>query len=59
MGSAVGDVVEDPVPDVAVGVAALAGLAGFDAFYRTSRDRLALQLAALTGDPAEAVDHVQ
>jgi RNA polymerase sigma-70 factor (ECF subfamily) len=32
---------------------------GFDEFYLDSRDRLALQVAALTGDPAEAVDHVQ
>jgi RNA polymerase sigma-70 factor (sigma-E family) len=32
---------------------------GFDEFYRTSRDRLAMQIAALTGDPAEALDHVQ
>ena len=31
----------------------------FDEFYRTSRDRLAVQIAALTGDPVEAVDHVQ
>lgn len=31
----------------------------FDAFYARSRDRLAVQLAALTGDPAEALDHVQ
>lgn len=31
----------------------------FDEFYVASRDRLALQLAALTGDPAEAFDHVQ
>jgi RNA polymerase sigma-70 factor (ECF subfamily) len=31
----------------------------FDEFYRTSRDRLAVQIAALTGDPTEALDHVQ
>lgn len=31
----------------------------FDAFYLRARDRLAGQLAALTGDPAEAGDHVQ
>ena len=31
----------------------------FDAFYEGARDRLAVQIAALTGDPAEAVDHVQ
>lgn len=31
----------------------------FDAFYERARDRLAVQIAALTGDPAEAVDHVQ
>lgn len=31
----------------------------FDEFYLRSRDRLAVQLAALTGDPAEAVDHLQ
>jgi RNA polymerase sigma-70 factor (ECF subfamily) len=31
----------------------------FDGFYLASRDRLVLQVAALTGDPAEAVDHVQ
>jgi RNA polymerase sigma-70 factor (ECF subfamily) len=31
----------------------------FDEFYRTSRDRLAVQIAALTGDTAEAMDHVQ
>ena len=31
----------------------------FDQFYLDSRDRLALQVAALTGDPAEAHDHVQ
>jgi RNA polymerase sigma-70 factor, ECF subfamily len=34
-------------------------LATFDVFYRSTRDRLALQIAALTGDPVEAVDHVQ
>jgi RNA polymerase sigma-70 factor (ECF subfamily) len=33
--------------------------ADFDAFYLRSRDRLAMQVAALTGDPAEALDHVQ
>ena len=33
--------------------------AAFDAFYERARDRLAVQIAALTGDPAEAVDHVQ
>jgi RNA polymerase sigma-70 factor (ECF subfamily) len=32
---------------------------GFDEFYRSSRDRLAVQVAALTGDPSEALDHVQ
>lgn len=31
----------------------------FDEFYLRSRDRLALHVAALTGDAAEAVDHVQ
>lgn len=31
----------------------------FDEFYLASRDRLVLQVAALTGDPAEALDHVQ
>jgi RNA polymerase sigma-70 factor (sigma-E family) len=31
----------------------------FDEFYLASRDRLALQVAALTGDPTEAHDHVQ
>jgi RNA polymerase sigma-70 factor (ECF subfamily) len=31
----------------------------FDEFYLRSRDRLAMQIAALTGDSAEAVDHVQ
>jgi RNA polymerase sigma-70 factor (ECF subfamily) len=31
----------------------------FDSFYLASRDRLVLQVAALTGDPAEAPDHVQ
>ncbi len=31
----------------------------FDAFYEHARDRLAVQIAALTGDPAEAIDHVQ
>lgn len=31
----------------------------FDTFYRTSRDRLVGRLAALTGDHAEAHDHVQ
>lgn len=33
--------------------------AEFDAFYTAARDRLALQIAALTGDRAEAADHVQ
>lgn len=33
--------------------------AEFDEFYRASRDRLAVQIAALTGDAGEAVDHVQ
>lgn len=33
--------------------------AEFDEFYLGSRDRLALHIAALTGDAAEAVDHVQ
>jgi RNA polymerase sigma-70 factor (ECF subfamily) len=32
---------------------------GFDEFYLDSRDRLALHVAALTGDPVEALDHVQ
>jgi len=31
----------------------------FDEFYLRTRDRLAMQIAALTGDPTEAVDHVQ
>lgn len=31
----------------------------FDEFYARSRDRLAIQIAGLTGDAAEAVDHVQ
>ncbi|MGH8960072.1 MAG: RNA polymerase sigma factor [Jatrophihabitantaceae bacterium] len=31
----------------------------FDAFYLSSRDRLALQVAGFTGDAAEALDHVQ
>jgi RNA polymerase sigma-70 factor (ECF subfamily) len=31
----------------------------FDGFYLASRERLVLQVAALTGDPAEALDHVQ
>ena len=35
------------------------GADGFDAFYERARGRLAAQLAALTGDPHEAVDHVQ
>src|SRR6202000_1054238 len=34
-------------------------LAGFDVFYRSARDRVAVQIAAVTGDPAEALDHVQ
>jgi len=33
--------------------------ADFDAFYAASRDRLVVQVAALTGDPADAADHVQ
>ena len=37
----------------------MADAGDFDEFYLVSRDRLALQLAALTGDPAEALDHVQ
>jgi RNA polymerase sigma-70 factor, ECF subfamily len=32
---------------------------GFDEFYVESRDRLVRQVAALTGDPVEALDHVQ
>lgn len=31
----------------------------FDAFYLAARDRLTVQVAALTGDPVEAGDHVQ
>ena len=31
----------------------------FDAFYAAARDRLTLQVAALTGDVTEAADHVQ
>jgi len=31
----------------------------FDGFCLASRDRLVLPVAALTGDPAEALDHVQ
>jgi RNA polymerase sigma-70 factor (ECF subfamily) len=31
----------------------------FDEFYRSSRDRIAMQIAALTGDRVEAQDHVQ
>lgn len=31
----------------------------FDEFYLGCRDRVVLQVAALTGDPAEALDHVQ
>ena len=31
----------------------------FDELYRTSRDRLAIQIAAITGDPCEARDFVQ
>jgi RNA polymerase sigma-70 factor (ECF subfamily) len=34
-------------------------LTDFDEFYLGCRDRLALQIAALTGDPTEALDHVQ
>jgi DNA-directed RNA polymerase specialized sigma24 family protein len=37
----------------------VAGSDAFDGFYLASRDRLVLQVAALTGDPAEALDHVQ
>lgn len=33
--------------------------AEFDEFYVRTRDRLAVQIAALTGDPTEAGDHVQ
>lgn len=36
----------------------MADAADFDEFYLASRDRLVLQVAALTGDPAEALDHV-
>lgn len=35
------------------------GVDDFDAFYAGARDRVAVQVAALTGDPAEAADHVQ
>jgi RNA polymerase sigma-70 factor (ECF subfamily) len=31
----------------------------FDEFYLGCRDRVVLHVAALTGDPAEALDHVQ
>jgi RNA polymerase sigma-70 factor, ECF subfamily len=31
----------------------------FDEFYLRTRDRLTVQIAALTGDPSEAGDHVQ
>lgn len=31
----------------------------FDDFYLRCRDRLSMQVAALTGDPSEAGDHVQ
>jgi RNA polymerase sigma-70 factor, ECF subfamily len=31
----------------------------FDQLYRTCRDRLAVQIAAVTGDPSEAKDFVQ
>ena len=31
----------------------------FDEFYLRTRDRLTVQIAALTGDPIEAGDHVQ
>lgn len=31
----------------------------FDELYRTSRDRLVIQIAAITGDPSEAKDFVQ
>lgn len=37
----------------------MAGPLDFDAFYLSSRDRLALQVAGFTGDAAEALDHVQ
>jgi RNA polymerase sigma-70 factor (sigma-E family) len=37
----------------------LADTEGFDQLYRSSRDRLALQLTALTGNPSEAADVVQ
>jgi len=37
----------------------VSGPADFDAFYLSSRDRLALHVAGFTGDPAEALDHVQ
>lgn len=33
--------------------------AEFDEFYLRSRDRLAVHIAALTGDATEAMDHVQ
>lgn len=36
----------------------MADAGDFDEFYLASRDRLVLQVAALTGDPAEALDHV-
>jgi RNA polymerase sigma-70 factor (sigma-E family) len=35
------------------------GIETFDDFYERTRDRLAVHVAALTGDPAEAPDHVQ
>jgi len=37
----------------------LADTEGFDELYRASRDRLAVQLAALTGNPSDANDVVQ
>ena len=37
----------------------MADTEGFDELYRASRDRLAVQLAALTGNPSDANDVVQ
>jgi len=37
----------------------LADAADFDELYRASRDRLAIQLTAVSGDRGEAMDHVQ
>lgn len=37
----------------------MAGAADFDELYRTARDRLAVQLTAITGDRGEAMDDVQ